>query len=340
MGFRHAETQIASAQDNGAVRQFQLFKDRLGAACHAVMFGGAVFRARDADHFDLFELVLTQHAGCIAACRSCFGPETLGVGHVATGQVAFVDGESVDNIGQCDLSSWDQPPTIRCLIAVFAKFRQLTGAIHHFFAHQDGRDRFRQPVFLDMHVQHELRQRAVQARNGAGKQNETAAGKLGRSFEIHPGADRGNVKMLYWIKIEVARVTIAVDFNVIVFIRTVRDGVIRQVRYAHEHIRQSGIFGLCLIVQCGYLRFLLANQRAEPFELGLITTAFGSTYFFCGLVCFGLRGLSSKDLGAARFVDGQNLGRHRCKPTARQGRIKSGGVVTDGANIMHSIGPL
>ena len=51
----------------GAIGQVQFFQNRLRAACHTVQFIAGMIGMRDADHFHLFKLVLTQHARSVAA---------------------------------------------------------------------------------------------------------------------------------------------------------------------------------------------------------------------------------------------------------------------------------
>ena len=112
----------------------------------------------DRDHLHFFELMLAQHSGGVAPRAARFGTETQRMGRVATWQLGFVQGETGDDIGQGHLRGWNQPPAIGGLITVFGKFRQLPRAAHGFIAHQNRCVGFGQPVFLNMDVEHKLRQ--------------------------------------------------------------------------------------------------------------------------------------------------------------------------------------
>jgi hypothetical protein len=95
------------------------------------------------------------------------GPEAQGMGGIPAGEVILVHDVARDDVGQRDLGCGDQPPAIGRLVAVLAELRQLAGAVHDLGAHEDGAVDLGQAVFLGMGVEHELRQRPVEARDGA-----------------------------------------------------------------------------------------------------------------------------------------------------------------------------
>ena len=117
-------------------------------------------------HFDLFELVLAQHARGVAPGAARLRPEALCVGDIAAGKIVFVHRFAVDDVCQRHLGGGHQPPAIGGLVAVFAEFRQLTRTIHHVVAHKDRGPCLGQAVLGDVCVQHELRQSPVYPRHG------------------------------------------------------------------------------------------------------------------------------------------------------------------------------
>jgi hypothetical protein len=107
------------------------------------------------------------------------------MGGVAAGHSGLLDDLARDDVGERHLGGGDQPPAIGGLVAVLAEFRQLAGAIHRLVAHQDGAVDLGQAVLGRVDVEHELRQRPVQARDGALHHDEAGARELRGGLEIH-----------------------------------------------------------------------------------------------------------------------------------------------------------
>jgi hypothetical protein len=156
----------------------------------------------DGHHLHLLELVLAEHARGVAAGAAGLGPEAQGMGGIPAGEVVLVHDVARDDVGQRDLGGGDQPPAVRRLVAVLAEFRQLAGAIHDLGAHEDRAVDLGQAVFLGMDVEHELRQRPVEARDGARHQHEAGARELRGGLEIHAGRDAGQLEMLLRLEVE------------------------------------------------------------------------------------------------------------------------------------------
>ena len=184
-GPARAKAHVTGAQDHGAVRHAQTFQHVFGTAQHPLLFVVRLIGVGDRYHLDLLELVLAQHARGVAARAAGFGTEAQGVGGHPAGQGGFFQHVTGDRIGERHFGGGDQPPAVGGLIAVVAELGQLVGAIHRLVAHQHGGHMFGQPVFIDMGVDHELRQRTVNPRHGPFKHHKARAGGFGGGFEIH-----------------------------------------------------------------------------------------------------------------------------------------------------------
>src|SRR5574337_2179321 len=69
------EAHVARAERDGAIVQAEALQDLLGASRHALVLVARLFGRRDRDEFDLFELVLADHAARVLAGRARFRPE-------------------------------------------------------------------------------------------------------------------------------------------------------------------------------------------------------------------------------------------------------------------------
>jgi hypothetical protein len=193
------------------------------------------------------------------------------MGGIPAGQVILVDDVARDDVGQRDLGGGDQPPAIRGLVAVLAEFRQLAGAVHApLRAHEDGAVDLGQAVFLGMGVEHELRQRPVQARDGARHQHEAGARELSRRSRNPCRAMPVSSKCSFGWKSNSRGRAPAVDLDIVVLVRAVGDVVIGQVRDAGEQVAQRLVLFLGLVLQRGDLVLLFGHQRAEAFEFRLV----------------------------------------------------------------------
>ena len=73
---RRAETDIAGAQHDGAIRQIETLQHRLGVRGQFFVRLPASFGGDDLHDFDFFELVLADDAARIAAVAACLAAET------------------------------------------------------------------------------------------------------------------------------------------------------------------------------------------------------------------------------------------------------------------------
>ena len=132
---------------------------------------------------------------------------------------------------------------------------------------------------------------------------------------------------------------VAVDLDVVGLVRAVRHVVQRQVRNAHQKIGELRVERLGLVVQRGDLRLGVGDQRAEPFELGLVALRLGGADLPGGGVLLGLRGLGRVDLRAARLVEGEDVRRQGRGSTAGKRGVEGSRVVADLANVVHLLSP-
>ena len=130
------------------------------------------------------------------------------------------------------------------------------------------------------------------------------------------------------------------NLKIVVLIGAVGHVIGGQVGDNRQHICQRGVFGFGLFVQARNFGFFLGHQRAQAAEFGLVATGFGSANQFAGFVLFGLRGFGGGDFAAPRLVLGQQCRRQWRIAPAGEARIKSGGGVTNGADIVHQKSPV
>ena len=242
-------------------------------------------------------------------------------------------------IGQRDLGCRDQPPAVCCLVAVLAKLGKLASAEHRFGAHQNRAVDFGQAVFFGMGVEHELRQCAVDTRHGPFEHDKPRTRQLGSGCKIHGWRDRRQIKMLFRGKIHLRGCAPPVDFDIVVFVRTLRRVRGGQVRNSGQHRAKFFVKFLGLGLHRGHFGFLVRNQCAQTLEFGLVAAAFGGTDVLGCAVLLGLRRFGGKDACAAGLVHSQQFGRDRRIAPTRQGRVKCFGVAADRANIVHGKAP-
>src|SRR5262249_32273066 len=83
-----------------------------------------------------------------------------------------------------------------CQELIVDKFRQLSRTKQHIIAHKQGRRHLRVPMLCCMHVEHELRERALEPREAAHQYNKARARKLRSDFEIHLSEHLSEIEML------------------------------------------------------------------------------------------------------------------------------------------------
>ena len=134
-------------------------------------------------------------------------------GH-ADRQLGLVEDLAGDEVGQRHLGGRDQPPAVGGLVAVLGELRQLAGAEHRLVADEHRGPDLGQPVPLDVGVEHELGERAVQADHRALHHHEARAGEAAGGLEVEAGLRRRDLEVLERAGGEVARAAPAVDLDV------------------------------------------------------------------------------------------------------------------------------
>ncbi len=94
-----------------------------------------------------------------------------------------------------------------------------------------------------LHIQHELRQRAVQTRDAATHECEARSAEQCAGVEVQ-AQRRAQVHMVLGCEVEGARAAPAAHFDVGVFVGAHRYAVMRQVRQAHQQLVQLGLDAL------------------------------------------------------------------------------------------------
>ena len=275
-----AKPHVPGAQNDCSVRDFKRFQDRLGTAQHPLLFRVAVVGMRDRNHLDLFELVLAQHAGGVAPGRSGLRAETQRMRRHPDGQRMRLQNIARHRICQRHLRGRHQPHPFVGLVTVFAKFGQLVGAIHGRIAHQHGRIYLRQAVLIHMGVDHELRQRPVNARNSAPEHHKAAARNLGGRFKIHRRRDSADLVMFHRRKVKAAGAAPAVLFDVVVLVRAVGHIIGGQVGDMAQRVGQLRVERPGRILQRGNLGLFFRHKRAQALEFILIAPGLGRTHLF------------------------------------------------------------
>ena len=186
-----------------------------------------------------------------------------------------------------------------------------------------------------MGVEHELPKRPVQPDHRPFENNKSRTGQFCRGFEIKPCRSTRNLKMLFWVKGKVARIAVAVDFDVIGLIRTGRHRVERCIRQPHQDIGQFRIQNPRFILQAGDLGLFVTDQCTQPLKLRLIPGCLCGTDLFRRRIAFGKRGFRRRDRRPAFLVQFQDRVCARFLIPASQGRVKRVGRFADQSNVVH-----
>ena len=219
------------------------------------------FRAHDLHHFHLVKLMLADHATGVTAIRTGFRAKARGVRAVAHRQLLGLHQFVAHEVGHRHFGGGHQIKGVfatRHAEQVFLELGQLAGAAHRVGIDHVRHVHFGVAVFADMGVQHELRQRAVQAGHLPLEHGKTAAGQLGGSVKVQ--AQRGTqIDMVFHRKIKRTRRTDAAHFHVVAFIAAHRHRFVRQVGNGHQQRRQTvlqqrqrGFVGFQFIGQTGH----------------------------------------------------------------------------------------
>src|SRR5580704_15910919 len=222
---------------------------------------------------------------------------------------------------------------------IVAKLRQLRRPIHHLVAHQQRWGDLGVTMLAGVQIEHELPERAREPRQPTLKHNETGAGELGSSLEIHLAERLAEIKMLLGPKAVVSLGPKMMMLDVLARILAVRHLVERQIRYLRKRLFQS----------LGELPFLLlqvGNQGLERGDLGqqllgrfLLVAFLGRADFLGSGIAPRLGGFGFADRGAAALVDLDEPGGLRRQPAPGQRAIKGGGIFANPFDVVHDLNP-
>ena len=312
-----AKTHVAGAQQHNPVRQLQLLQHGLGVADHLLQRVVALVGVRDLHHFHLVELVLTDQPACVAPGAARFRAEARRVSRQADGQVGLGHDLASHHAGQRDFGRGDQVQRF-ALAVLTALFRgeqvgrelgQLPGAFQGVGVDDVGRIALGVAVLARLQVQHELRQCAVQARDGPAHERKARAGQLGACFKVQ--AQRfAQLDMVAHGKVERARRQAmrrpAAHFLVGGFVGAHGHAGVRQVGHAQQQVVQLGLQrvqagggAVQLVLDGGHL----GHQVVGAFALGLALADLLAGRVALRLQLFGA-GLKRFALGFQRLESG------------------------------------
>ncbi|PAV67119.1 hypothetical protein WR25_21598 [Diploscapter pachys] len=170
-------------------------------------------------------------------------------------------------------------------------------------------------------VEHELGERPVQPRHWPAQERKARARQIGARLEVH-AQRRTDVGMLAWREVERARGSPAGLFDVAGLVLAVGDVRCGQIgdggQRALEREACFGIGGL----ETGQRLFQRRDFGHERLRAHFLVPA-------------GLRVLGSGDRSAARVVQRDELGGLGGSAPAGEGGVEGGGIVPDGADVVH-----
>ena len=125
------------------------------------------------------------------------------------------------------------------------------------------------------------------------------------------------------------------QLDVVGFVCPLGRVLIGQVRDPQQQVGQLGIQRLGLGLHTGDFVLFGSDEGAQAFEFSLVTAGLGAADQLGTGVLLGLSGFGGMNAGAALFVQCKDLGGDRRDPATRQSGVKSGGIFTDGADVVH-----
>ena len=189
------------------------------------VFGGAE------DHqFHLVELVLSDEAAGVFPIGAGFAPEAGRMRGVSEGEDVLGQGFFAVQVRQRHLGCRNQEVIIVAQAKeVVLELRQLAGSGHAGTIHHEGREDLPVSMGRGMQVQHEIDQRAFQARARSARNRKPGAGHARRPFEIQDAQRFSDVPVRFGGKRERGRSAPPPYLRIGAGIRAGRDGLVRNV---------------------------------------------------------------------------------------------------------------
>lgn len=141
---------------------------------------------------------------------------------------------------------------------VVRELRQLARAVQDLGIDDVRRVRLAVAVLQRVRVDHELRERAVQACNRAAQHREACAGELRAGFEIETER-RADVDVILHREVELARRAPAAHLDVVGFVFADRHAFVRDVRHAQHQVGQARLD----LAELGLRRLHLVADAAD-----------------------------------------------------------------------------
>ena len=250
IGFGSAKAHIAGGQQHHAVWQAELLQHLLGVAGHLLQRLVAALGVHHLHHLHLVELVLADHAAGVTAIAAGFGAKAWAVRRELDGQLVFGQHGVAHQVGQRHFSRGDQvqrrmvghwlgvlPAFVGCE-QIALELGQLARALERFGVDDIGHIALGVAMLASLQVEHELRQRPVQARDLVLHDRETRTGDLRASVEVQPQR-RAHVHMVLHLEVELARPfaigTPCAHLDVGRLVGPHRDTLVRQVGHCRQH---------------------------------------------------------------------------------------------------------
>ncbi len=225
----------------------------------------------------------------------------------------------------------------RHLVLILLELRQLRRAEHRLVADQNRRLDLDIAVLDRVEVQHELRQRARQARERSLQHDESRARQFGGRVEVHEAERLPDLEMLLRLKPlgKARRRAVPAHFDVVVLVLAVRDVLERQVRDFSQRRLERGARLALGRLQLRHGRLQARDLGAEVLGRDNVLARHRRADLLRGGVAPLLRPLQFGDRGAAALVErDQPVGAGR-QAAPRQPFVERFGIVADRSDIMH-----
>ncbi len=270
------------------------------------MLGRGIVRSDDRDQFDLFKLMLADHAAGVLARRAGLRAEARGPGGVAQRQRALVEDFAGNEVGQRHLGGRDQPIPIGGSEHILGEFRELADPKRRFIADQQRRRNLGVAEFGRMEIEHELAERPLEPSQRAAQNDKSRPGQLPGARKIHHAEPLADRLVRQRCEVETRRLAMMAHHPIGGLVRPVRHLFGRKVRETSEDLvdlraqsrrLRSPACGFDLPVLAG-----LAQQRRY-----VIAALLGGADLPGDAVALGLRFLGTSLGGAPRPVERQDL---------------------------------
>ena len=270
VGLGRRRAGVARAELQHAIRQLEFFQYRLGVADQLLERVVRSVRVHDLHQLDLVELMHANHASRVLAVAPRFRPEARRMRRHLQRQLFRRQDLVAHQVGQRNLGRRNQvhPGVVGCATArhpeqVVLELGQLSRPGHRRRVHDVGHVAFGVAVLARMRVEHELRERTMQPRDGAAQRVEARAGKLGSNLEFEP-ADRGpDVDVIARRETEGPRRAPAPHFDVVGLRATDRHAGMRQVWHRQHQFALALLHGVEPLLECRELRAQASNVRHQ-----------------------------------------------------------------------------